>query len=189
MKVTFRETGIRDLRVVENDSFSDPRGFFIEVFNSEEFSKAGLDLNIVQSNHSGSVKGVLRGLHFQWEPPMGKLMRVSRGSAYLVAVDIRLGSPTFGKYFGIEVSDQNRLQVYAPAGFARGFCVTSDYAEVQYLCTGTYNNAAESGISWCDPAIGITWPEIPGRIISAKDEKAQSLADWLARPEAHNFTY
>jgi dTDP-4-dehydrorhamnose 3,5-epimerase len=189
MKVTFRETGIRDLRVVENDSFSDPRGFFIEVFNSEEFSKAGLDLNVVQSNHSGSVKGVLRGLHFQWEPPMGKLMRVSRGSAYLVAVDIRLGSPTLGKYFGIEVSDQNRLQVYAPAGFARGFCVTSDYAEVQYLCTGTYNNAAESGISWCDPAIGIAWPEIPGRIISAKDEKAQSLADWLARPEAHNFTY
>lgn len=189
MKVVLKHTDIRDLIVVENDVYSDPRGFFTEVFNAAEFSRAGLDLNIVQSNHSGSVKGVLRGLHFQWEPPMGKLMRVSRGSAYLVAVDIRTGSPTLGKYFGIEVSEQNRLQVYAPAGFARGFCVTSDYAEVQYLCTGTYSNLGESGISWCDPAIDIAWPNIPDRIISAKDEKAQSLADWLARPESRHFTY
>lgn len=189
MKVSFSHTDFRDLLIVENDTYSDPRGFFVEVFNSAEFSKAGLDINIVQSNHSGSVKGVLRGLHFQWEPPMGKLMRVSRGSAYLVAVDIRVGSPTLGQYFGIEVSEQNRLQVYAPAGFARGFCVTSDYAEVQYLCTGSYSNAGESGISWRDPAIGIDWPNIPDRIISAKDEKAQSLADWLARPEARHFIY
>jgi dTDP-4-dehydrorhamnose 3,5-epimerase len=189
MKVTLRETGIRDLVVVENDSFSDPRGFFVEVFNAAEFVKAGLDISIVQSNHSGSVKGVLRGLHFQWEPPMGKLMRVSRGSAFLVAVDIRVGSPTLGKHFGIEVSEQNRLQVYAPAGFARGFCVTSEYAEVQYLCTGTYNNTAESGISYCDPALGIDWPDVGERIISAKDAKAQTLAEWLARPESRHFSY
>jgi dTDP-4-dehydrorhamnose 3,5-epimerase len=189
MKVTLKETGIRDLLLVENDAFADPRGFFIEVFNAAEFEKAGLDISIVQSNHSGSVRGVLRGLHFQWDPPMGKLMRVSRGSAYLVAVDIRLGSPTLGKHFGIEVSDENRLQVYAPAGFARGFCVTSDYAEVQYLCTGTYSNAAESGISWRDPTLGISWPDVGERIISAKDEKAQSLSEWLARPEAHHFSY
>jgi dTDP-4-dehydrorhamnose 3,5-epimerase len=120
---------------------------------------------------------------------MGKLMRVSRGSAFLVAVDIRVGSPTLGKHFGIEVSEQNRLQVYAPAGFARGFCVTSDYAEVQYLCTGNYSNAGESGISWCDPSLGIEWPDVGERIISAKDEKAQTLADWLARPESRNFSY
>jgi dTDP-4-dehydrorhamnose 3,5-epimerase len=189
MKVILKETGIRDLLVVENEGFSDARGFFFEIFNSIEFRNAGLDINVVQSNHSGSVKGVLRGLHFQWQPPMGKLMRVSRGSAFLVAVDIRVGSPTLGKHFGIEVSEKNRLQVYAPAGFARGFCVTSDYAEVQYLCTGTYNNSAESGISWCDPALGIQWPDVGARIISTKDEKAQTLADWLARPESRCFSY
>jgi dTDP-4-dehydrorhamnose 3,5-epimerase len=120
---------------------------------------------------------------------MGKLMRVSRGSAFLVAVDSRVGSPTLGKHFGIEVSEQNRLQVYAPAGFARGFCVTSDYAEVQYLCTGTYNNGAESGISYCDPALGIVWPDVGERIISGKDAKAQTLADWLARSESRHFSY
>ena len=189
MNINLLDTGIRDLLVVKNETFADARGFFTEVFNAAEFSRVGLDITIVQSNHSGSVKGVLRGLHFQWEPPMGKLMRVSRGSAFLVAVDIRMGSPTLGKHFGIEASEENRLQVYAPAGFARGFCVTSDYAEVHYLCTGTYNNGAESGISYCDPALGIAWPDIGERIISTKDANAQSLADWLARPESLHFQY
>ena len=119
---------------------------------------------------------------------MGKLMRVTLGSAYLVAVDIRLGSPTFGKWFGIEASVGNRKQVYAPAGFARGFCVLSDFAEIQYKCTGIYSNKAESGILWNDPAIGVQWP-VKQPILSKKDEVAQRLDQWLQREESTNFKY
>jgi dTDP-4-dehydrorhamnose 3,5-epimerase len=119
---------------------------------------------------------------------MGKLMRVTNGKAFLVAVDIRKGSPTLGKWFGVEASSENRLQVWAPAGCARGFCVLSDYAEVQYLCTGIYSNKAESGIRWDDPAIGIKWPtQTP--ILSQKDQSAQTLADWLQRDESRFFPY
>lgn len=119
---------------------------------------------------------------------MGKAMRVTRGKAFLVAVDIRKGSPTLGKWFGIEASAENRLQVWAPAGFARGFCALSDYAEIQYLCTGIYNNKGESGILWNDPEIGIEWP-IKSPIISQKDQTAQTLAAWLEREESNFFTY
>ena len=105
----------------------------------------------LQDNHSRSAKGVLRGLHFQWEPPMSKLMRVTSGAAFLVAVDIRKGSPTLGQWFGLEVSADNKKQVYAPYGFARGFCALTDWCEVQYKCTGLYNSGAESGISYKDP--------------------------------------
>jgi dTDP-4-dehydrorhamnose 3,5-epimerase len=131
---------------------------------------------------------VLRGLHFQWEPPMGKLMRVSLGAAFLVAVDIRRDSPTLGKWFGLEVSAENRKQVRAPAGFARGFCVLSDVAEIQYKCTGLYNSGAESGIRWDDPDIGIDWP-IKNPILSTKDRQAQSLKQWLSRSESYHFLY
>jgi dTDP-4-dehydrorhamnose 3,5-epimerase len=119
---------------------------------------------------------------------MGKLMRVSLGSAFLVAVDIRKGSPTLGKWVGIEASSENRRQVWAPAGFARGFCVLSDVAEIQYKCTGIYNNKGESGIRWDDPEIGIEWP-IQDVSLSDKDQKAQTLAQWLSRPESANFSY
>ena len=117
---------------------------------------------------------------------MGKLMRVSRGEVFLVAVDIRPGSPTLGQYESIIASDRNKLQLWAPASFARGFCVLSDEAEVEYLTTGIYNNAAESGIRWNDPAIGIDWP-IDDPILSRKDVEAQTLSEWLARPEAQHF--
>src|SRR5215831_9994187 len=130
----------------------------METFREDQFKAMGLPNEFVQDNHSRSAKGVLRGLHFQWEPPMGKLMRVTVGSAFLVAVDIRKGSPTLGQWFGLEASAENRKQVWAPAGFARGICALSDIADIHYKCTGIYNSAAESGIRWDDPALGIQWP-------------------------------
>ena len=119
---------------------------------------------------------------------MGKLLRVTVGSAFLVAVDIRKGSPTLGKWFGMEVSAENKLQIWAPAGFARGFCVLSEFAELQYKCTGIYSNKAESGILWNDPAIGIEWPT-KEPILSDKDKNAQTLQQWLASPLSENFRY
>lgn len=119
---------------------------------------------------------------------MGKLMRVTSGKAFLVAVDIRHGSPTRGEWFGIELDGASNRQVWAPAGFARGFCVLSDFAEIQYLCTGVYNGAGESGILWNDPAIGIRWP-VEEPILSDKDRRAQPLEEWLQRQESRNFSY
>jgi dTDP-4-dehydrorhamnose 3,5-epimerase len=183
-KIESRHLG--DIVVMAPEVFEDERGFFIETFREDQFAKLGLPTRFVQDNHSRSVKNVLRGLHFQWEPPMGKLMRVTQGSAFLVAVDLRKGSPTLGQWYGSEVSAQNRKQIWAPAGFARGFCVVSDFAEIQYKVTGLYNNKAESGIRWDDPEIGITWPTTTP-ILSAKDAKAQSLSDWLKKPESDFF--
>ncbi len=188
MKIEIETTEIPDALVVHNEVFQDERGFFMEVFRRDEFARHGLPESFVQLNHSRSARGVLRGLHFQWEPAMGKLMRVTLGTAYLVAVDIRHGSPTLGRWFGREVSADNKLQVWAPAGFARGFCVLSEAAEIQYLCTGIYNQENESGIAWNDPEIGIEWP-IEAPQLSAKDVAAQSLSDWLARPESRHFEY
>ena len=160
----------------------------METFREDQFKAHGLPVQFVQDNHSRSVKGVVRGLHFQWDPPMGKLMRVSLGSAFLVAVDIRKESPTLGKWVGVEASAENCRQVWAPAGFARGFCVLSEVAEIQYKCTGIYNNKAESGIRWDDREIGIDWP-IADVSLSDKDRNAQTLAQWLSRPESANFAY
>jgi dTDP-4-dehydrorhamnose 3,5-epimerase len=188
MDFNVERTAIRDLAVVKPQVFQDDRGFFCEIYRQDKFKELGLPETFVQLNHSGSVKNVLRGLHFQWDPPMGKLMRVTRGTAFLVAVDIRHGSPTLGKWYGVEASAENRWQIWAPAGFARGFCVLSDYAEIQYLCTGVYSNKAESGILWNDPEIGIEWPVKSG-ILSDKDRKAQTLAQWLKREESKFFRY
>ncbi|HEY8241557.1 MAG TPA: dTDP-4-dehydrorhamnose 3,5-epimerase [Kiritimatiellia bacterium] len=179
-------THLGDVKVLAPEVFEDPRGFFMEVYREDQFAALGIPARFVQDNHSRSEKGVLRGLHFQWDPPMGKLMRVTFGSAFLVAVDIRKGSPTLGKSFGIECSAGNKKQVWAPAGFARGFCVLSDFAEIQYKCTGIYNSKAESGIRWNDPALGIEWP-VKDPKLSKKDVEAQTLAEWLNRPEAENF--
>jgi dTDP-4-dehydrorhamnose 3,5-epimerase len=188
MRVHVETTPIEDLLVVVPEVFEDERGFFMEVYHQEEFRKAGLPDTFVQLNHSRSARNVVRGLHFQWEPLMGKLMRVTFGTAYLVAVDIRKGSPTLGRWFGAEVSAASKRQIWAPAGFARGFCVLSEYAEIQYLCTGTYNKEGESGVLWNDPAIGVDWP-VSDPILSEKDTSAQTLAKWLSRPESDNFAY
>jgi dTDP-4-dehydrorhamnose 3,5-epimerase len=188
MRVTIESKHLQDVVVVVPDIFRDGRGFFSETFRADQFKLLGLPTEFVQDNHSRSARGVVRGLHFQWDPPMGKLMRVSLGSAFLVAVDIRRGSPTLGKWAGVVASDENRRLVWAPAGFARGFCVLSDVAEIQYKCTGIYNNKAESGILWNDPQIGIEWP-LTDVQLSDKDRKAQTLAQWLASPESANFSY
>ena len=186
LKIESRLLG--DVVVLVPDIFKDTRGFFMETFREDQFRALGLPTQFVQDNHSRSSRGVLRGLHFQWNPPMGKLMRVSSGSAFLVAVDIRKGSPTFGKWAGVTASDENRRQVWAPAGFARGFCVLSDFAEIQYKCTGIYNNQGESGILWNDPAIGIDWP-LTDVQLSDKDKKAQTLAEWAASPLSENLRF
>jgi dTDP-4-dehydrorhamnose 3,5-epimerase len=186
LKIESRHLG--DVVVVVPEVFQDSRGFFCETFRADQFEAIGLPTKFVQDNHSRSVKGVVRGLHFQWEPPMGKLMRVTVGAAFLVAVDIRKGSPTLGKWVGVEASAENRRSVWAPAGFARGFCALSDATEIQYKCTGIYSNKAESGIRWNDPAIGVKWP-LSDVIVSDKDQKAQTLAQWLASPESQNFQY
>jgi dTDP-4-dehydrorhamnose 3,5-epimerase len=188
MEFKVEQTGIKDLLIITPDIFQDDRGFFTETYRKDKFSEFGLNLEFVQDNHSRSAKNVVRGLHFQWDPPMGKLMRVTFGAAFLVAVDIRIGSPSFGKWIGVEASVENRKQVYAPAGFARGFGVLSEFAEIQYKCTGIYSNKAESGILWNDPAISIKWP-IKEPILSKKDELAQTLEQWLQKGESKNFTY
>ena len=188
MDLQIETTPLPDVLVVRHGAARDARGFFMEVYRRDRFAAAGLPAEFVQLNHSGSGRGVVRGLHFQWEPPMGKLMRVTRGRAFLVAVDIRKGSPALGRWFGLELGAEDPCQLWAPAGFARGFAVLSDFAEIQYLCTGTYSAAGESGIRWNDPAVGIAWPVVDP-VLSERDGRAQSLAEWLARPEADRFTY
>jgi dTDP-4-dehydrorhamnose 3,5-epimerase len=188
MPFTVEPTAIDEVKIVVPQPILDGRGFFMEVYRQDLFAQLGLPDRFVQLNHSRSSRGVVRGLHFQWDPPMGKLMRVTAGRAFLVAVDIRVGSPTLGRWVGVDLRAEEPRQLWAPASFARGFCVLSDLAEIEYLTTGTYNKAAESGIRWNDPAIGIEWP-VTEPILSAKDESAQSLAEWLARPEAANFRF
>jgi dTDP-4-dehydrorhamnose 3,5-epimerase len=174
--------------VLNTKSFDDERGFFLEAYRADQLKELGIPHEYVQDNHSGSVKGVVRGLHFQWDPMLAKLMRVTVGTAFLVAVDIRKDSPTLGQWVGIEASAENKLQMFAPAGFARGFCVLSDFAEIQYKCTGIYNPNGESGILWNDERIGIDWP-VDNPLLSDKDRKAQTLSEWLERPESEHFTY
>ncbi|MCU0285455.1 MAG: dTDP-4-dehydrorhamnose 3,5-epimerase [Acidobacteria bacterium] len=188
MRIKIESEHLNGLAVLVPEVFEDERGFFMEAFRVDQFKELGLPHEFVQDNHSRSQKGVLRGLHFQWDPPMGKLMRVTYGSAYLVAVDIRKGSPSLGKWFGIEVSAQNKKQVWAPAGFARGFYTLSDYAELQYKCTGSYNKQGESGILWNDPELGIEWP-VKELILSEKDKNAQTFSQWLQKPESNFFKY
>lgn len=189
MPVAVESTNIGgDVVVLIPKVMGDARGFFMETYRSDNFRELGLPVEWVQDNHSRSARGVLRGLHFQWDPPMSKLMRVTRGAAFLVAVDIRKGSPTLGEWFGLEVSADNKKQVYAPYGFARGFCALTDDCEVQYKCTGLYNSRAESAISYRDPEIGIEWP-IKDVQVSGKDASAQSLQQWLASPLSDNIIY
>lgn len=188
MEIIIESRHLNDVVVVVPDIFQDSRGFFSETFRADQFHALGLPTEFVQDNHSRSVKGVVRGLHFQWDPPMGKLMRVPVGNAFLVAVDIRKGSPTLGQWVGIEASAENRRQVWAPAGFARGFCALSEVTEIQYKCTGIYNNKAESVVLWNDPVIGIEWPRADV-IVSEKDRNARTLTDWLASPESANVRY
>ena len=188
MKISIINEALNGLLVLQPEAFEDERGFFIEAYRKDQFAELGIHEEFVQDNHSRSSKGVLRGLHFQWEPPMGKVMRVTHGEAFLVAVDIRKGSPTLGQWHGEMVSAANKKMVWAPAGFARGFCTLSDFAEIQYKCSGLYSNKAESGILWNDPEIGIVWP-IENPQLSEKDKVAQTLEEWLVTENSNNFQY
>ena len=181
-----QKANIDDVLIFKPNVLKDKRGFFFEVYRKDVFSDLGLNVEFIQDNHSRSAFGTVRGLHFQWEPPMGKLMRVTRGKGFLVAVDIRKDSNTLGDWFGLEVSEDDKTQIWAPAGFARGFCALSDIVEIQYKCTGTYNGKYESGILWNDSKVGIRWP-LENPILSDKDKVAQTLDDWLRKEESNNF--
>ena len=176
IKIEKDVNGIEGLCVIEPEIHLDARGYFTESYNQKDMQEAGLNVNFVQDNQSGSVKGVLRGLHYQKEHPQGKLVRVIRGRVYDVAVDIRRGSVTYGKWFGIELSEENRKQLYIPEGFAHGFLVLSENAEFCYKCTDFYYPGDEGGIAWNDPTLGIQWPEIEGEYqLSEKDKNWKGL--------------
>ncbi|MGC6173780.1 dTDP-4-dehydrorhamnose 3,5-epimerase [Lacrimispora sp. 38-1] len=177
IKVTSCE--IEGLYVIEPTVFPDSRGYFMETYNQNDFKEAGLNMNFVQDNQSMSVKGVLRGLHFQKQFPQGKLVRAVRGTVFDVAVDLRSSSKTYGKWFGVELSAENKKQFYIPEGFAHGFLVLSDEAEFAYKCTDFYHPGDEGGILWSDPEIGIEWPVSEGMelTISDKDQKWNGIRD------------
>jgi len=188
MPFTIERTTIPEVLVVRPRVFPDERGWFTEVLQADVFAGLGLPTRFVQVNQSRSTRGVVRGLHFQWDPPQGKLMRVVTGRAFMVAVDVRPGSPTVGQAVTVEGSSDEPVLFWAPPSFARGFAALSEVAEIEYFCTATYNPACETGIRWDDPAVGIRWPVDEPRL-SPKDAAAGTLADWLARPESVVFRY
>ncbi len=165
-----------DVLLIEPDVFPDERGFFMETFHAEKYGRQGLPEVFLQDNHSRSVRGVLRGLHYQLEHPQGKLVRVVSGEVFDVAVDIRKGSPHFGNWVGVVLSEENQRQVYVPPGFAHGFCVLSEQADFMYKCTDLYAPGDEYGIAWDDPDIGIDWPQLDYSL-SDKDQRYPLLRD------------
>ena len=182
MPFTFTPGPIEGLVIINPRVFADERGFFIESYKSSDFTAAGIKETFVQDNHSRSSRGTLRGLHFQKAPyAQGKLVRVTRGAVWDVAVDLRPGSVTFGKWFGIELSETNKILLWIPPGFAHGFVALEDNTELQYKCTAEYHAPSDGGIRWDDPDIGITWPDlgIP-YILSEKDKKLPLLREFLS---------
>ncbi len=173
-------TTLSGVLIIEPRVFEDSRGFFLESYHARRYAEAGLDAPFVQDNHSRSVRGTLRGLHFQEQRPQGKLVRVIEGAIWDVAVDIRPDSPTFGGHVGVELTDSNFRQIYVPPGFAHGFCVTSDVAQVEYKCTTFYDAADERGIAWDDPRLAIPWPVSGAPILSTRDATNPTLEAWLA---------
>ena len=162
--------------LIEPAVFGDERGFFFETWNADRYGQHGLPTSFVQSNVSSSMRGVLRGLHYQWPNPQGKLVSVLEGEVYDVAVDIRRGSPTFGQWAAVMLSAENKRQFWIPEGFAHGFAVVSERAVFSYLCTAAYDKAADAGVRWDDPAIGIDWP-VTDPQLSAKDAIAPLLSE------------
>lgn len=176
-QITVTKTEIDGLLIVEPQVHKDDRGFFMETYNQKDMQEAGLDMVFVQDNHSMSVRGVLRGLHFQKQYPQGKLVRVIRGEVFDVAVDLRENSPTFGKWHGIILSEENKKQFYISEGFAHGFLVLSETAEFLYKVTDFYRPGDESGLAWNDPEIGIEWPQVTGTYRGNADSEGYSLED------------
>ena len=178
-KIKVTRCDIEGLCVIEPTVFKDERGYFVETYNQNDMKEAGLDMVFVQDNQSMSVKGVLRGLHFQKEFPQGKLVRVIRGAVFDVAVDLRANSKTYGKWFGVELTAENKKRFYIPEGFAHGFLVLSDEAEFAYKCTDFYRPGDEGGIKWDDSDVGIHWPieKDMKLIISEKDQRWNGIKD------------
>lgn len=181
---TFTETSIEGVIVVDVKSYGDDRGYFMETYKQPDFAKSGIDVDFVQDNQSSSTKGVLRGLHFQINHPQSKLVRVVSGEVFDVAVDLREGSPTYGKWEGVVLSAENKRQFFIPRGFAHGFLVLSEAAEFCYKCDDVYHPNDEGGLMWNDPAIGIEWPAMQGDelfdeskvVLSAKDRVHPAFA-------------
>ena len=173
------DTPLEGARLIEPRVFGDDRGFFLESFNAAAFEAAGLPTDFVQDNHSRSSKGVLRGLHFQVHRPQGKLVRVTQGAVYDVAVDLRRSSPSFGRWYGVELSATNHRIFWVPPGFAHGFYTLSDTADFQYKCTDLYAPEHERSLAWNDPDVGVDWPVPAGQapVLAAKDAAAARFAD------------
>lgn len=174
MKVT--PTTLPGVLIIEPQVFGDQRGFFMEIYHQKRYSQAGLNHIFVQDNLSHSIKGTLRGLHYQLKHPQAKLVQVIKGSIFDVSIDIRRGSPSFGRWTGVHLSDENKRQVFVPEGFAHGFCVLSETADVTYKCTNLYAPDDEGGLLWSDPALSIDWP-IKHPLLSDKDSQYPCLAD------------
>lgn len=170
------QTAIPGLLILEPKVFGDARGFFLETFHAERYAASGIKGPFVQDNWSRSAKNILRGLHFQNPNAQGKLVGVVRGAVFDVAVDVRVGSPTFGKWFGLELTEGNKKQLWIPPGFAHGFCSLADETDFFYKCTAFYSPESEKTILWNDPSIGIDWP-VSSPILSPKDAQAPRLAD------------
>ena len=174
-KLTIRSTPLPGLLVLQPKVFKDERGFFLETFRKELLARAGIDVELVQDNHSRSARGTIRALHFQVPPGQAKLVRCARGKVFDVAVDLRRSSPTFGKWWSLELSDENHLQVWIPAGFAHGFCVTSEVADVAYRCSAYYDASRERGIAWDSPELAIAWPT-DAPVLSPRDREHPTFA-------------
>lgn len=182
MKTRVTPTPLAGLVVVDIEHYKDDRGFFLESWNKRDFADAGLPLEFVQDSHSASRHGVLRGMHYQdMRAPLAKLVRCTVGRMLDVAIDLRVSSPTFGKWFSIELSAENKRLLYVPVGFAHGFATLSDFCEVQYKQTGYYRPETENGIAWNDPDIGITWP-YDDPMLSRRDQHQMSLREYRTAP-------
>lgn len=177
IKVEKNVGGIEGLCVIEPKVFRDHRGYFVEIYNQRDMEAEGLDMVFVQDNQSSSTKGVLRGLHFQKEFPQGKLVRVNRGRVYDVVVDLRANSQTYGKWYGVELSEDNFKQFYVPQGFAHGYFVLSNVAEFCYKCTDFYHPGDEGGLAWNDPEIGIKWPGLQGEYPGSASAEGYTMSD------------
>lgn len=175
-------TKLAGLLLIEPKAFGDSRGFFFESYQRDRYRDGGIAAEFVQDNVSRSCKGTLRGLHYQLTQPQGKLVFVTRGEVFDVAVDMRRSSPTFGQWFGAFLNDENHHQLYVPPGFAHGFCVTSESADFSYKCTDFYHPSDERTLIWNDPAVGIDWPKLDNPILSAKDLRGVPLSQAEAYP-------
>jgi dTDP-4-dehydrorhamnose 3,5-epimerase len=182
MDIHVTKTKLDGVVLIDTDFFRDERGFFIEAYHKQRFAEQGLDLDFVQDNHSRSAQKVLRGFHYQdMTAPMGKLARCMAGAILDVAVDLRAGSPTFGQWVGVELTAENMRQIYVPEGFGHAFATLSDFADVEYKCTGYYTPPSEGTVAWNDPEIGVEWP-FDDPVLSGRDQKGMSLREYREKP-------